>query len=92
MVYDIPTGGGKTIAFWYPLFYDWGSRGDILTSQRVVLVVSPLNALMNTQADRLREIGIPALAVNSEGGKIEDMFEVHSLHTPYQYFLLILRR
>ncbi|KAJ3748183.1 hypothetical protein EV360DRAFT_3423, partial [Lentinula raphanica] len=48
-VYDVPTGGGKTLAFWYPLFYYWDSRDTIATSQRVALVVSPLNALMNSQ-------------------------------------------
>ncbi|KAE9403723.1 P-loop containing nucleoside triphosphate hydrolase protein [Gymnopus androsaceus JB14] len=74
-VYDVPTGGGKTIGFWYPFFYNWESKEDILISQNVALVVSPLNALMNSQADALREKGIPALAVNSEGGKIEDIFE-----------------
>lgn len=80
-VYDVPTGGGKTLAFWYPLFYDWDDRDMISTSQNVVLVVSPLNALMNSQAEALQEKGIPALAVNSEGSKIEDIFEVctHSL-------------
>ncbi|KAH7869376.1 P-loop containing nucleoside triphosphate hydrolase protein [Lentinula edodes] len=76
-VYDVPTGGGKTLAFWYPLFYDWDDRDMISTSQNVVLVVSPLNALMNSQAEALQEKGIPALAVNSEGSKIEDIFEVY---------------
>ncbi|KAF9047215.1 P-loop containing nucleoside triphosphate hydrolase protein [Rhodocollybia butyracea] len=75
-VYDIPTGGGKTLGFWYPLFYYWDSKEAILTSQRVALVVSPLNALMNSQAKALEERGIPALAVNNEGGSLNDIFEV----------------
>ncbi|KAF9040319.1 P-loop containing nucleoside triphosphate hydrolase protein [Rhodocollybia butyracea] len=70
-VYDIPTGGGKTLGFWYPLFYYWDSKEAILTSQRVALVVSPLNALMNSQAKALEERGIPALAVNNEGDRIK---------------------
>lgn len=74
-VYDIPTGGGKTLAFWYPLFYHWAGD-ESSTSQKVVLILSPLNALMNSQAKALEERGIPAIAVNSEGGKIEDIFEV----------------
>ncbi|KAJ3963656.1 P-loop containing nucleoside triphosphate hydrolase protein [Lentinula raphanica] len=77
-VYDVPTGGGKTLAFWYPLFYHWDSRDTIATSQRVALVVSPLNALMNSQAEALQQKGVLALAVNSEGGNIEDIFEIHS--------------
>ncbi|KAJ3973394.1 P-loop containing nucleoside triphosphate hydrolase protein [Lentinula raphanica] len=53
-VYDVPTGGGKTLAF------------------------CPLNALMNSQAEALQEKGVLALAVNSEGGRIEDIFETRS--------------
>jgi len=75
-VYDVPTGGGKTLAFWYPLFYHWDTKSDALISQKMVLVVSPLNALMNSQAKALCDWGIPALAVNSEGDKMEDIFEV----------------
>ncbi|KAF9073234.1 P-loop containing nucleoside triphosphate hydrolase protein [Rhodocollybia butyracea] len=72
-VYDVPTGGGKTLAFWYPLAYDWDSKDSISVSQKVALVVSPLNALMNSQVEALQKRGIPALAVNNEkdeGGQI----------------------
>ncbi|KAJ3837772.1 P-loop containing nucleoside triphosphate hydrolase protein [Lentinula raphanica] len=77
-VYDVPTGGGKTLAFWYPLFYYWDTRDSISTSQKLALVISPLNALMNSQAEALQEKGVLALAVNSEGGRIEDIFETRS--------------
>lgn len=75
-VYDIPTGGGKTLAFWYPIFYHWTSDNGFSNSQKVVLILSPLNALMNSQANALNKKGIPVIAVNSEGGRIEDIFEV----------------
>ncbi|THU76352.1 P-loop containing nucleoside triphosphate hydrolase protein [Dendrothele bispora CBS 962.96] len=74
-LYDVPTGGGKTLAFWYPLFYHLAQGGDC---QKVVLVVSPLNALMNSQAKDLADRGISAVALNSEGGDIEDLFEKDS--------------
>jgi len=63
-LYDVPTGGGKTLAFWYPLFYHWAPGED---SQKVVLVISPLNALMNSQAKDLMNRGVPAIALNPEG-------------------------
>ncbi|KAE9382631.1 hypothetical protein BT96DRAFT_961148 [Gymnopus androsaceus JB14] len=47
-VYNLPTGGGKTFAFWYALFYHWDTENDALIS---------------------------ALAVNSEGDKMDDIFE-----------------
>ncbi|KAE9395034.1 hypothetical protein BT96DRAFT_1045743 [Gymnopus androsaceus JB14] len=46
--YNLPTGGGKTFAFWYALFYHWDTENDALIS---------------------------ALAVNSEGDKMDDIFE-----------------
>ncbi|KAF9059123.1 hypothetical protein BDP27DRAFT_1385895 [Rhodocollybia butyracea] len=65
-VYDVPTGGGKILAF------------CISVSQKVALVVSPLNALMNSQVEALQKRGIPALAVNNEKGtgSIDDIFEI----------------
>ncbi|KAF9064358.1 P-loop containing nucleoside triphosphate hydrolase protein [Rhodocollybia butyracea] len=66
-VYDVPTGGGKTLAFWYPLAYGLDSKDDISVSQKVVLVV-----------EALEKRGIPALAVNNKrgSGKMEDTFEI----------------
>jgi superfamily II DNA helicase RecQ len=60
---DVPTGGGKTIAFWYALFYHWqpGNMDD--EAQKIVLVIGPLIALLQSQARTLNEKGIPAVAI-----------------------------
>ncbi|THU97532.1 P-loop containing nucleoside triphosphate hydrolase protein [Dendrothele bispora CBS 962.96] len=74
-LYDIPTGGGKTLAFWLPLFYYWKPGDTSRESEKVVVVISPLNALMGSQAKDLNDRGITAVALNSESGKPEDLFE-----------------
>ncbi|KAF5328040.1 hypothetical protein D9758_017452 [Tetrapyrgos nigripes] len=70
-MYDVPTGGGKTLSFWYPLFYHSEINPH---SRKVVLVISPLNALMDAQVKGLEEKGIHAVALNSNS-KAEDLFE-----------------
>ncbi|KAJ7118219.1 hypothetical protein C8R44DRAFT_738169 [Mycena epipterygia] len=62
---DIPTGGGKTLAFWYPLFYYWAPGNTDADCQKIVLVVGPLTALMESQAADLTEKGVPAVAISS---------------------------
>ncbi|KAK6977332.1 p-loop containing nucleoside triphosphate hydrolase protein [Favolaschia claudopus] len=60
-----PTGGGKTLAFWYPLLYHW-APGNLETElQKNVLVVGPLTALIESQAADLSEKGIPSVAISS---------------------------
>ncbi|KAI0708349.1 P-loop containing nucleoside triphosphate hydrolase protein [Earliella scabrosa] len=49
------TGWGKTLAFALPLFV----KGD-----KVMVVVSPLNVLETSQAERFREWGLKAVALN----------------------------
>ncbi|KAJ7730477.1 hypothetical protein DFH07DRAFT_969146 [Mycena maculata] len=56
-VLDIPTGGGKTLAFWYPLFYYWAPGNIDDDCQKIVLVVGPLTALMEFQAIGLAQKG-----------------------------------
>ncbi|KAJ7019763.1 hypothetical protein C8F04DRAFT_913652, partial [Mycena alexandri] len=47
---DVPTGGGKTLAFrWYALFYHWEPGNTEKDCQKIVLVVGPLVALMEEQ-------------------------------------------
>ncbi|KAF7378268.1 p-loop containing nucleoside triphosphate hydrolase protein [Mycena sanguinolenta] len=63
---DVPTGGGKTLAFWYALFYHWEPGNIEKECQKIVLVVGPLVALMEEQAKGLNAKGIPAIAITSE--------------------------
>ena len=51
----MPTGGGKSIIYQLPT----------LVSDGLCIVVTPLIALMKDQVDRLRRMGIPAVAVHS---------------------------
>ncbi|KAJ7687525.1 P-loop containing nucleoside triphosphate hydrolase protein [Mycena rosella] len=59
---DVPTGGGKTLAFWYALFYHWEPGNMEKDCQKIVLVVGPLVALMEEQAKVRNAKGIPAIA------------------------------
>ncbi|KAJ7835270.1 hypothetical protein B0H14DRAFT_3707134 [Mycena olivaceomarginata] len=61
---DVPTVGGKTLAFWYALFYHWQPGNVKEDCQKIVLVVGPLVALMN-------EKGIPAIAITGNGPNLE---------------------
>ncbi|KAE9393458.1 hypothetical protein BT96DRAFT_1023009 [Gymnopus androsaceus JB14] len=38
---DIPTGGGKTLSFYYPLFYHWQPGVKARKSQKIILVIGP---------------------------------------------------
>ncbi|KAJ7732398.1 P-loop containing nucleoside triphosphate hydrolase protein [Mycena metata] len=70
---DVPTGGGKTIAFWYALFYHW-QPGN--TCQKIILVVGPQVGLLEAQAKTLNAKGIPAAAITSNSEDIEELLLV----------------
>ena len=57
----MPTGAGKSICFQIPALLFPG----------VTLVVSPLISLMKDQVDSLRQIGIPAVYINSSVSRAE---------------------
>ncbi|KAJ6492528.1 P-loop containing nucleoside triphosphate hydrolase protein [Mycena vitilis] len=68
---DVPTGGGKTIAFWYALFYYWQPGRTDDDCKKIVLVVGPLVALLQSQARTLNEKGIPAVAITGGTADLE---------------------
>ncbi|KAJ6575845.1 hypothetical protein B0H10DRAFT_2199226 [Mycena sp. CBHHK59/15] len=70
-ILDVPTGGGKTLAFWYALFYRWQPCNTDAHSQKIVLVVGPLVALMEAQAKKLNLKAIPAVAITSRSTNVE---------------------
>ncbi|THU81660.1 P-loop containing nucleoside triphosphate hydrolase protein [Dendrothele bispora CBS 962.96] len=75
-MYDVPTGGGKTLAFYYPLFYHWEPGNIDSECQKIILVISPLTALMDSQAKDLLDRGIPAKALHGDNSNYEDLLQV----------------
>ncbi|THU87111.1 P-loop containing nucleoside triphosphate hydrolase protein [Dendrothele bispora CBS 962.96] len=69
---DIPTGGGKTLAFYYPLFYHWQPGKLEHDSLKITLVIGPLSGLLESQADVLNKKGVPAIALTGETEKLMD--------------------
>lgn len=61
----LPTGGGKSLCYQVPA----------LLREGLAVVVSPLIALMKDQVDTLRDLGIPAAAVNSSQS-VEEQREI----------------
>lgn len=78
---DIPTGGGKTLAYWLPLFYYWAPGNTDDDCQKIILVVGPLSALMQSQAASLVEKGVPAVALTSESKNPEQILKESIPHT-----------
>lgn len=76
---DIPTGGGKTMAFYYPLFYHWKPGDTSRKSQKIVLVLGPLSRLMGEQAENLSKRGVPAVAITRETKDLESVLQVYCL-------------
>ncbi|KAJ7640520.1 P-loop containing nucleoside triphosphate hydrolase protein [Mycena rosella] len=70
---DVPTGGGKTLAFWYALFYHWQPGNTSKECQKIVLVVAPLVGLLEAQAKTLNAKHIPAAAITSKSQNLEQL-------------------
>ncbi|KAK7018608.1 P-loop containing nucleoside triphosphate hydrolase protein [Favolaschia claudopus] len=70
-ILDVPTGGGKTIAFWYSLFYHWQPGNTNENDKKIVLVIGPLVALLRSQASNLNKHGVPAIAVTGSNAHLE---------------------
>lgn len=73
---DVPTGGGKTLSFYYPLFYHWQPGSKTKKSQKIILVIGPLSGLMKSQARDLVRIGVPAVALTRETEDLEKELKV----------------
>lgn len=59
----LPTGGGKSLCYQLPALY----------LQKLVVVISPLIALMKDQVDALQRLGIPAGALHSSQTEAEKL-------------------
>lgn len=76
----MPTGGGKSLCFQIPALLPEGG---------IVVVVSPLIALMRDQVQTLKRIGIPAGALHS-GQEMEEKREVfRELNSSPNYILYV---
>jgi superfamily II DNA helicase RecQ len=75
-ILDVPTGAGKTLAFWYPLFYHIGNWEKRALCTKCLLLIGPLTALLKFQQKTLENVGIPAVCLNSEDGNMEEEMEV----------------
>ncbi|KAJ7599479.1 P-loop containing nucleoside triphosphate hydrolase protein, partial [Mycena floridula] len=76
-ILDVPTGGGKTLAFFYSLFYYLGDLDDIALCQKIVLVIGPISVLLESQVQSLLSKGIPAIALTSTDDKEDESLLEH---------------
>jgi hypothetical protein len=87
-VLDAPTGAGKTLAFWYPLFYhigDWEKKDEC---KKCLLLIGPLTALLKSQVKTLQEVGITAICLNAEDGNTVTEMKVQSSLYPLRLYLI----
>ncbi|KAJ6583088.1 hypothetical protein DFH09DRAFT_1437873 [Mycena vulgaris] len=73
---DILTGGCKTLAYWFSLFYHWAPGNTDKECQKIILVVGPLMALMESQAASLTEKGVPAIAITSNSKNPDQLLKL----------------
>jgi len=74
----MPTGGGKSLCYQLPA---------VLDERRTAIVISPLIALMQDQVAQLRQMGIPAVFLNSAVAEA-DRQEVKKKATTGEYRLI----
>lgn len=74
----MPTGGGKSLCYQLPA---------VLDERRTAVVISPLIALMQDQVAQLRQLGIPAVFLNSAVVE-RDRHEVKQKATAGEYRLI----
>src|ERR1700751_4730653 len=74
----MPTGGGKSLCYQLPA---------VLDERRTAVVISPLIALMQDQVTQLRQMGIPAVFLNSAVVEA-DRHEVKKKATSGEYRLI----
>ncbi|MBY0471559.1 ATP-dependent DNA helicase [bacterium] len=75
----LPTGGGKSLCFQFPAVH----------SQQLVVVISPLIALMNDQVASLKKNGIPAGCVHSGNSLAEQRAVFAQLQKPGPFVLYL---
>ncbi|KAJ6600520.1 hypothetical protein DFH09DRAFT_1302981 [Mycena vulgaris] len=73
---DIPIGDGKTLAYWFSLFYHWAPGSTNRDCQKIILVVGPLTALMESQAASLTEKGVLAIAITFNSQNLDQLLKV----------------
>ncbi len=66
----LPTGGGKSLCYQYPA----------VSKNQLVIVVSPLIALMNDQVEGLTRMGIPAGCIHSDQSEAQKRDVFQRLH------------
>ena len=66
-ILNCPTGMGKTLAFYFVLFWHWNIGDTDPANERIVLIIGPLNALMQGQVSAHSSLPISSLTLGIGG-------------------------
>ena len=66
-ILNCPTGMGKTLAFYFVLFWHWNIGDTDPANERIVLIIGPLNALMQWQVSAHSWLPISSLTLGIGG-------------------------